>query len=210
MTDVTPIYRQHSPVVDAIPVVVSMPHSGMHAPSEIGQLFTAQQRNWLRNTDWYLPQLYDFLVGLGVTVIEATHSRYVVDLNRDPAGDLFGEFRSAVIAKENDHGDAVYAIAPSQQSLMQRLARYHAPYHNTLDEVLNAVAERFGSVLLLDLHSFMGPIDNDVCLGDRGGISCAPEIAARDFFLLTLCCYALRSCSRPSRDRSRQSAYLLQ
>ncbi len=30
-----------------------------------------------------------------------------------------------------------------------------------------------GRALLLDLHSFMGPTEHDVCLGDRRGTSCA-------------------------------------
>src|SRR3546814_9295155 len=31
-----------------------------------------------------MPRLYDFLPALGASVIEATHSRYVIDLNRAP------------------------------------------------------------------------------------------------------------------------------
>ena len=34
------------------------------------------------DTDWHLPTLYDFLRGMDATSLIATHSRYVVDLNR--------------------------------------------------------------------------------------------------------------------------------
>jgi N-formylglutamate amidohydrolase len=39
---------------------------------------------FLPDTDWHLEQLYDFLDALGASVLVATHSRYVVDLNRPP------------------------------------------------------------------------------------------------------------------------------
>jgi len=38
----------------------------------------------LPDTDWFVPQLYDFFRDLGASIIRATHTRYVVDLNRPP------------------------------------------------------------------------------------------------------------------------------
>ena len=40
----------------------------------------------LPDTDWHVEKLYAFARDAGATLIVATHSRYVVDLNRDPAG----------------------------------------------------------------------------------------------------------------------------
>jgi N-formylglutamate amidohydrolase len=39
--------------------------------------------------------------------------------------------------------------------------------------LLNQMIDRFGRVYLLDLHSFMGPIDDDVCLGNVNEGSCS-------------------------------------
>ena len=38
------------------------------------------------DTDWHVDELYAFAPSAGATLIAATHSRYVVDLNRDPSG----------------------------------------------------------------------------------------------------------------------------
>jgi N-formylglutamate amidohydrolase len=166
---------QHIPKNNAVPVVASLPHSGTYVPIEIDSLFQDQQRQWLRNTDWYLPAVYNFLPELGVTMIEATHSRYVVDLNRDPAGELYGSFSSALIAHEN-LGDQVYVARPDSNALSARVLKYHTPYHSTLKNALAETVKRFGRVLLLDLHSFMGPIEYDVCLGDRFGTTCSADV----------------------------------
>jgi len=171
-----PIFLLHTPRAAPVPVVASLPHSGLHVPPAIRARFTPAQRAWLRNTDWYLGELYDFLPDLGATVIEATHSRYVADLNRDPAGMVYGDFRSAVVAATNAHGAPVYAEPPGQRELQARLATFHTPWHAVLRALLDDVAARFGGVLLLDLHSFMGPIDDDICLGDVHGASCDPFV----------------------------------
>jgi N-formylglutamate amidohydrolase len=146
-------------------------------PPEIGDRFTPEHRAWLRNTDWYLPELYEFLPQLGVTTIVATHSRYVVDLNRDPAGPLYGNFFRALIARESADGAPIYSAPDGPRDHAAVVAAYHAPYHAALRQALDETAANFGRALLLDLHSFMGPTEHDVCIGDCHGRSCTPSTA---------------------------------
>src|SRR4051794_41615790 len=65
------------------PLIVSMPHTGTHVPDWLAPRLSAAAR-LLADTDWHLERLYDFLDDLGASVLVATHSRYVVDLNRPP------------------------------------------------------------------------------------------------------------------------------
>jgi N-formylglutamate amidohydrolase len=169
--------RLHAPKQEVLPVIASLPHSGLYVPPEIDRLFTSRHRQWLRNTDWSLPQLYNFLPDLGVTMLEATHSRYVVDLNRDPSGELYGSFARAVVAEATADGAPIYAETPDPSELAARVISYHAPYHAILRDILADTVKRFGRALLLDLHSFMGPIHNDVCIGDRWGNSCSSDVS---------------------------------
>ena len=48
-------------------IVVSIPHSGEEIPMEVGA--NMKKGVLLPSVDWYLPQLYDFLPGLGAKVI---------------------------------------------------------------------------------------------------------------------------------------------
>ena len=67
------------------PLVVSIPHAGTHLPEELATGMTAVATT-MADTDWHVDVLYDFLDALDATVIVATHSRYVIDLNRPPDG----------------------------------------------------------------------------------------------------------------------------
>jgi N-formylglutamate deformylase len=165
------LYVRHNPLGTTVPVVASLPHSGLYVPAQIAAHFEPQHQRWLRNTDWFLPELYSFLPELGVTTLAATHSRYVVDLNREPLGELHGNFMRALIAKETAHGAPVYRSEQDPCELRARVSAYHAPYHGALRELLDETMLRFGRALLLDLHSFMGPVANDVCIGDVHGTS---------------------------------------
>lgn len=162
----------------AVPVVASLPHSGTFVPADIAARFTPEHRAWLPNTDWFLPEVYAFLPALGVTAVEATHSRYVIDLNRDPGRRLFGPFFEAAVAERTAHGAAIYAVRPGDAELEARVARYHAPYHAELRRALGARRAASSRALLLDLHSYVGPADHEVVLGDGRGTTCEPETAA--------------------------------
>ena len=67
------------------PLLVSMPHCGTYIPADLAEAMTPAALE-VADTDFHLPQLYHFLAGRGVSVLAATHSRYVIDLNRPPDG----------------------------------------------------------------------------------------------------------------------------
>jgi len=67
------------------PLLVSLPHGGTYIPAPIAGRMTALALE-TPDTDWHVGLLYDFASSIGASVISATHSRYVIDLNRDPAG----------------------------------------------------------------------------------------------------------------------------
>ena len=68
-----------------VPLLISMPHAGTYVPPAIAARLTPEARK-VPDTDWHLPRLYDFARALGASILVATHSRYVVDMNRPPDG----------------------------------------------------------------------------------------------------------------------------
>lgn len=166
------LYSLHPPTTTPIPVIASLPHSGLYVPPDRASHFFDKHRRWLRNTDWFLPLVYDFLPSLGITTLVAHYSRYVIDLNRDPSACLFGDFEKSLIAERTADGEPIYAMQPLQEELQHSIKQYYTPYHTALQENLFALQHRFGHALLLDLHAFMGPIDKDICLGNRKGTTC--------------------------------------
>ena len=67
------------------PLIVNVPHAGRHVPDAIAVRMSARARE-VPDTDWHVDALYRFAPATGATLMTATHSRYVVDLNRDPSG----------------------------------------------------------------------------------------------------------------------------
>ena len=64
-----------------VPLLISMPHAGVRlTPAVEAGLIPAAKS--LPDTDWHIPQLYDFAAELGASTLAAEYSRFVIDLNR--------------------------------------------------------------------------------------------------------------------------------
>jgi N-formylglutamate deformylase len=169
------IYQLHGPDHPRLPIVANLPHSGLFVPDEIAEKMTDEHRRSLPNSDWHLDKLYTFLPTLGITVLQATHSRYVVDLNRALNTSLFGNFWTSVVPETTAFGQQIYQIQPTESEIQQRIETFYLPYHQTLKTILDEQIRRFGFVYLLDLHSFLGLIDDQICLGNQDGRTCSAQ-----------------------------------
>jgi N-formylglutamate deformylase len=116
----------------------------------------------LHRSDWLTRELNEFLPSLGVTTIVTAFSRYVADPNRDPAGDQHGSFWSSVVPAQTPDGERVYRRPLSAADVSHRIRLAHQPFHHALDAAIARHLNRFGRVLLLDLHSFGLPLPADV------------------------------------------------
>jgi N-formylglutamate amidohydrolase len=89
-----------------VPIVACLPHGGHYYPAELaGCLAVEPAVLW---SDWLTRELYDFLPSLGITTITTAYSRFVADVNRDPAGEQHGRFWSSVVSAQMPDGQPVY------------------------------------------------------------------------------------------------------
>ena len=164
------------PVAPVVPVLASLPHGGRDYPAELtSELAVSPDVLW---SDWLTRELYAFLPDLGITTVHTGFSRFVADVNRDPAGEQHGGFWSSVVAARMPNGRAVYRRALTPAEIAHRLRMAHEPFHRALDEAVDRLLGRFARVLLLDLHSFGITLDGDVILGDRNGVTAQPGTVA--------------------------------
>ena len=172
----------------ASPLLVSVPHDGIHLPSDIRARMTPAAQT-LRDTDWHVAELYSFARELGASMLVANYSRYVVDLNR-PATDealYAGQVATGLCPLQTFSGDAIYeAATPDADELAARVERYWRPYHDKIGSTLAKIRDRHGFALLWDAHSIASVVPRlfdgelpELNLGTNGGRSCAPEIAGR-------------------------------
>ena len=73
------------PKAGKVPFVLSIPHRGTEFPAELKDRYVPELVEVLDDTDWYLEKLYDFAPDFDITTIYAKYSRWVIDLNREPA-----------------------------------------------------------------------------------------------------------------------------
>lgn len=169
----TDIFRLRLPTTQTCPIIANLPHSGLFVPADIAENLTKNHQNFLPNQDWHLDKLYQFLPDLGITVLQAVYSRYVVDLNRILQPPFFGNFWRSVVPEKTAFNASLYQTLPSSEEIEQRIEQYYKPYHQQLHNLLEKFIDQFGKVYLLDLHSFFGLIPDPVCLGNVNGKSCS-------------------------------------
>ena len=171
------------------PLLVSMPHPGTYLPDGVAERLTDEAR-LVPDTDWHLERLYDFAAALGAGVLAATHSRYLVDLNRPPDNrPLYpGAANTGLCPTELFDGGPLYLPGqePDAAEVGARLERYWRPYHERLEAELAALKESFGVAVLFEAHSIRSRLPRyfegrlpDLNLGTAAGTSAGPELETR-------------------------------
>lgn len=168
------------------PLIVNVPHAGTLVPDSVGSRLTHAAQA-LPDTDWHVEKLYDFAAKDGTTLMTATTSRYVIDLNRDPSGaELYAGADNTELCPTRTFADEpIYAAnaAPTPGEITQRMVSHFLPYHQTLAMEVARVKKLHGYAVVLDGHSIRGEVPRffagrlpDLNLGTAGGTSCAPEL----------------------------------
>ena len=177
------------PTSEKVPIILSSPHSGVEFPDELNSHFRAELMAQPDDTDWFVHNLYNFAPGLGITIIHAKYSRWVIDLNRNlESKPLYDDGRiiTELVPKTDFLGNEIYVdkkFVPDTAEIERRLESYYKPYYLKIESLLRERLNEFGQVLLWDAHSirrFVPTIQNapfpDLILGDNDEKSANKEI----------------------------------
>lgn len=172
-----------------VPILLSVPHCGIAFPDEIKNSYKPDLMAAPDDTDWFVHNLYDFVSAMGITMIHAVYSRWVIDLNRDPQSKpLYNDGRiiTPLCPTTDFFGTPIYQDERSEvaaEEVKRRTENYYVPYHQALNEQRLAIKKKFGKVLLWECHSirqFVPTINKDkfpdLILGDADGTSASPAI----------------------------------
>lgn len=182
------------------PVVVEVPHAGLALDAETLCTLIAPASAVGRDADLYVDELYEGAPDHGATMLVATSSRYVVDLNRAETdidkdsviggGTAVRATRGLVWRLTSDGAAAIPGPLPRAE-VDRRLELVYRPYHRALAELLEQKRARFGYAIVLAAHSMPSTgraghgdpdeVRADVVPGTRGRTSAAaPFIDAVD------------------------------
>lgn len=172
-----------------VPIILSVPHSGTDFPEELKSHYRPELAAQPDDTDWYVHDLYDFAADLGITVVHAKYSRWVIDLNRDSDNKALyndGRIITGLTPSTDFFGNAIYLdekFVPDNEETERRLKSYYQPYYQKIESLLKETVDEFGQALLWDAHSirrFVPTINPepfpDLILGDNDEKSADQEI----------------------------------
>ena len=177
----------HALVKGTTPLIISVPHAGTGLPPDLVPQLTPRALA-MPDTDWHVAELYDFAPALGATMIVASHSRYLIDLNRPPddaalysAAPQTGLCPTQSFAGEPLYLDGRGSLATAE--VARRRAQYWEPYHAALRARLEATRARFGYAVMLDAHSIRSVVPRlfsdrlpDINVGTYDGRSCSDRV----------------------------------
>ena len=172
------------------PLLISMPHVGTYVPPSVFARLTDEAQH-VPDTDWHLERLYDFADELGASVLVATYSRFVIDLNRPPDGaSLYpGQSVTGLCPVDLFDDKSLYrdpADEPDAAEISARRDAIWEPYHAQLTAELARMKSEHGIAALWDAHSIRSLLPRffegrlpDLNLGTAEGASCSPLLAAQ-------------------------------
>jgi len=183
-----PVYSVKLPPTLNVPLLISVPHCGTRLTPDYPDCVAHPDILNVPDTDWYVHVLYDFAPSMGIPLIHANYSRYIIDLNRPLPGEpslyentdrvtelvSMKTFDKKNIYKENRQ--------PNDLDIQERIETYYHPYYDAIDKILDALRSKFKTVMLYDGHSIKGHVSSiqeepflDYLPGNRSGKTC-PDI----------------------------------
>lgn len=202
----TEYFRVERPTVEALPIVVDVPHAGEWIPPVVEAEMSVGPRPPKRDLDLFTDRMWEHAPSVGATLIESKVSRYVIDLNR-AADDISavavdgavsvdepGYYQErGVVWRTTTDGTPVIPAPMAQSAYQRRIDTFWRPYHAALREELERIRDEFGFAILVDGHSMpslgrtLRRSDNrraDIVPGDLDGTSCntaVTEVVAAHF-----------------------------
>ncbi|MGN3973971.1 N-formylglutamate amidohydrolase [Tsuneonella sp. SYSU-LHT278] len=203
-----PAYTLRRPPGSPIPVLVAAPHGGRAYPPALSQQMRDESYASLRLEDRHVDQLADSIAAAtGAALLVAHAPRAMLDLNR-ATDDMDWSMVAGGSAPGTRHSAAnrrargglglvprrlpglgeIWKSRMTRADLDARIEGIHRPYHTALAAALEDLRDRWGAVLLIDLHSMpplrprhAGEQPGEFVIGDRFGASCAHRLVASAF-----------------------------
>ena len=183
------LFKVKNPGKSKVPIIISVPHAGTRFPKEIKSHFKKRMRRYVDDTDWFVHKLYAFAPSLGITLVKANLSRWVIDLNRNPdSAPLYNDGRliTSNTPTTDFFGNKIYKSKkkePDVKEISRRQKKYYWPYYSYLSDLLEERKKEFGKVLLWDAHSIRHRVSTiqeapfpDMILGNNDEKTAAPKI----------------------------------
>jgi len=191
-----------------VPILIAVPHAGRAYPAGLAALMRNQAAASLRLEDRFADLVAEAVAReTGAALLIAHAPRAMIDLNRapddvdwdmvaggapEPRARLSAGRRArsglGLVPRRLPGLGELWKRRLTAEELAARVEQVHRPYHAALSAGLEALRDRWGAALLIDLHSMppLGPKRGadaapDFVVGDRFGASCDAALSSAAF-----------------------------
>ena len=197
--DDTPAFSfvRHAEIAN--PIIVAVPHDGQFYPPSLLAKMRNPGETCLRLEDRHVGRIAELVAqDIGMTFLRALAPRAMLDLNRavddidwsmvsgaKPGGPRHSQVNRrargglGLIPRRIPSVGEIWRSQTTREEIEARIDDIYTPYHSALGRELEAIRDRFGVALLLDLHSMpplkpptQGDEAAEFVVGDRFGASC--------------------------------------
>lgn len=188
--------------VHDVPFVMNSPHSGRFYPQRFLNMSKLNGKMIRRSEDYFVDELFEPSVTLGVPMLKAHFPRAYLDVNREPYEldprmfkDKLPSFTNrnslrvagglGTVPRVVCEGMNIYNTRISFSEAHDRIENIYKPYHAKLRELLSRTYRQFGHAVLIDCHSMPASVHlgsdggrPDFIIGDRFGTSASQDLTA--------------------------------
>lgn len=170
--------------VKKYPVLIAIPHSSTFVPVDLRRLMLFDENQIRKQSDLYTDEIFGLPEAY---VVKTGISRLVVDVNRAP-DDIEAECKlghEGVVVSVDEFGEQIYREAPDVDEIVERVTKYHDPFHKEIEDLAASGKVRF----LIDGHSLwsVGPSMRegagkeraDIVLGNRDYTTCSRDMTLK-------------------------------
>ena len=168
------------------PLILCLPHSGTDAPKAVANRFNATGR-LQADLAWRLERVFGIRADLDLTVVSSSISRFVIDVDKDPATPLEVAMDPAITLCPLTTLDGKHIYQDGEQpgptEIEQRILLFHAPFHKALRRQIDRLLRKHRNVVLIDCQSMRSQIKGItggelpiVSIGSSNGTSCDSDL----------------------------------
>lgn len=179
MTSPTPPFRVHEPEARG-PIVVEIPHAGLAMDATAARFSRAPERALAADADIAADVIFGDVVLEGASLLVATQSRFVIDLNTAPRIPTPYEDKLPAglrdVRRRSVSGDVWLESPPTRVEVERRIRDVFEPYHAEIAARLEDTRARHGVAVLVSAHTYpdaLFPRAADVVVGTLGGAGAA-------------------------------------
>lgn len=183
-----------------VPFVMNSPHSGRYYPQRFLNMSKLNGKMIRRSEDYFVDELFEPSVSLGMPMLKAHFPRAYLDVNREPYEldprmfkDKLPSFTNrnslrvagglGTVPRVVCEGMNIYNTRIAFAEAHDRIEKIYKPYHSMLRDLLSRTYRRFGQAVLIDCHSMPASVHlgaegarPDFIIGDRFGTSASQEL----------------------------------